>query len=188
MGDVANQAQNGSGNKKDGLRPSLDVAVVGGGLIGVITALGLVQRGIRVTVYERAAKFHELGAGIGFTGVARKCMERLNPRVLAALARVAQQNPHDTVRYWDGFRPRTKESAVSNEESLLFDVPEKDLAFWTCLRSDFLAEMVALLPEDVTQFGKRLVDYIDEEENNKVILRFADGSQVEADLGPFYAA
>lgn len=34
---------------------SLNVAIVGGGIIGVITALGLLRRGMRVTIYERAS-------------------------------------------------------------------------------------------------------------------------------------
>ncbi|EAQ86391.1 hypothetical protein CHGG_07644 [Chaetomium globosum CBS 148.51] len=182
MGDVVNEPRNALGNEDGALRPPLDVAIVGGGLVGVIAALGLVHRGIRVTVYERGAKFQELGAGIGFPRVARECMQRMDPRVLDALARVTQQNPHDTVRYWDGFNPRTKESSELKEGALLFDVPERDLAFWSCLRSHFLLEMVALLPEGVTQFGKRLVEYIDEEKSDKVVLRFADGSRAEADV------
>ncbi|KAH6641049.1 hypothetical protein F5144DRAFT_590430 [Chaetomium tenue] len=182
MGDFANGPRNAPGSEVGVPQAPLDVAIVGGGLIGVITALGLVHRGIRVTIYERGAKFQEIGAGIGFSRVARECMQRLDPRVLDALARVTQQNPHDTVGYWDGFHPRTKESSTIKEESLLFDMPEQNLAFWSCLRAHFLLEMVALLPEGVTEFGKRLVEYIDDEKSDKVVLRFADGSRAEADV------
>ena len=51
--------------------PPLDVAIVGGGIIGVMAALGLLRRGIRVKIYERGADWQEIGAGIGFTEIAR---------------------------------------------------------------------------------------------------------------------
>ncbi|KAK9311017.1 hypothetical protein V1524DRAFT_443794 [Lipomyces starkeyi] len=47
----------------------LDVAIVGGGIIGPMTALGLLRRGLRVTVYERAATWPEIGAAFAFTGI-----------------------------------------------------------------------------------------------------------------------
>lgn len=91
--------------------PPLDVAIVGGGIIGVITALGLLHRGMRVTIYERAAKWPDIGAAFAFTGVARECMQSMDPKILEALGRVAHRSPAETVRYWDGFHPRTKQAA-----------------------------------------------------------------------------
>lgn len=183
MGDIR---QNGSGGEEAGSRPPpLDVAIVGGGIIGVITALGLLHRGMRVVIYERAATLQEIGAAIAFTGVARECMQRLNPRVHEVLAQVGRKSPHEKVRYWDGFHPRTKEAAALEESSLLFDVPERDLAFWACLRSHFLQGMVEQLPEGTVKFRRQLVDYMDEEESGKVVFRFADGSTAESDVGSF---
>ncbi|KAJ5967193.1 hypothetical protein N7501_003441 [Penicillium viridicatum] len=161
----------------------LDVAIVGGGIIGVMTALGLLRRGFKVTIYERAATWPDVGAAFAFTGIARECMERLDPRVLESLARVAQRSPHDKVRYWDGFHPQTKESAMKEESALLFETLEKNMAYWACLRGHFLLDMAAQLPDDVVKFEKRLVDYDDNEANAKVILRFTDGSTAQSDLG-----
>jgi hypothetical protein len=67
-------------------------------------------------------------------------------------------------------------------------VPERDLAFWACLRSHFLLGMAAQLPEGTVQFGKQLVGYIDGEGSDKVVLRFADGSTAESDVGSFRVA
>lgn len=173
-------------------QPSLDVAIIGGGIIGVITALGLIHRGLRVTIYERAAKWPEIGAAFAFTGVARECMEKLDPKILAALSRVAHRNPADMVRYWDGFHPQTKEEAESAETAMMFELPEKNMAYWACLRTRFLLELAGEFPQsgdrDVVQFGKQLIDYTDgvEEGNGKVVLSFADGSQAEADLGVLF--
>ncbi|KAJ5730544.1 uncharacterized protein N7483_005052 [Penicillium malachiteum] len=165
------------------LQAHLEVAIVGGGIIGVMTALGLLRRGFRVTIYERASTWPEVGAAFAFTAIARECMERLDPRVLESLARVAQRSPHDKVRYWDGFHPETKESAMEADSAVLFEILEKNMAYWACLRGHFLLDMAAQLPDDVMKFDKRLVDYDDNEANAKVILRFADGSTAHSDLG-----
>lgn len=179
MGDTR---QNGFGVANDSTRPPLDVAIVGGGIIGVVVALGFLHRGMRVTVYERASTFHEIGAAIAFTGVARECMQRLNPDMHEVLRQVGRKSPHEKVRYWDGFNPRTKEAAEMEETSLLFDVPEGDLAFWACLRSHFLLGMAAQLPKGTMQFGKQLVEYVDAEGSDKVVLRFEDGTTAESDV------
>lgn len=163
----------------------LDVAIVGGGIVGVMTALGLLHRGsgIRVTIYERAADWHEIGAGFAFTGVARACMERIHPGILEVLSRISEKTSSSAnTRYWDAFHPRTKEQAQREAESLLFQMPERDLAFWGCVRSHLLLGMTALLPAGVTLFGKELIGYDDKEENDKVLLHFADGSVAEADV------
>ncbi|KAJ5621534.1 hypothetical protein N7528_006317 [Penicillium herquei] len=173
-----NDAASSSGD----LQAHLDVAIVGGGVIGVMTALGLLRRGFRVTIYERASTWPEVGAAFAFTSIARECMKRLDPRVLESLARVAHRSPHDKVRYWDGFCPQNKEAAMRTE-SLLFETLEKNMAYWACLRGHFLLDMVAQLPDGVLKFDKRLVGYDDNEANTNVILRFADGSTAHADLG-----
>lgn len=70
-------------------------------------------------------------------------------------------------------------------------MPEKNLAYWACLRTRFLLELVAQIPYDgdVAQFGKQLVGYVDglEEGNDKVVLGFADGTTAEADVGSLFS-
>lgn len=46
----------------------LTAVVVGGGIAGLASAVGLAQAGWRVTVLERAPAFGEVGAGLGVTG------------------------------------------------------------------------------------------------------------------------
>ncbi|KAK3681622.1 hypothetical protein B0T22DRAFT_502185 [Podospora appendiculata] len=180
MGDAAKPTVSPPTKVQDA-PPPLTVAVVGGGIIGVLTALGLIHRGIQTTIYERAPTFHEIGAAMAFTGAARTCMEQINPSVLDVLRRVGQPSPHEKVRYWDGFHPRTKAAAADEASALLFDVPERDLAFWACLRSHFLLGMAALLPDGAVEFGKELVGFTDGP-GEGVVLRFADGTTAAADV------
>ena len=49
------------------------IAIIGGGIVGVILALGLSRQNILVHVYEQAAGFQEIGAGIALSASARRC-------------------------------------------------------------------------------------------------------------------
>ncbi|KAE8317718.1 hypothetical protein BDV41DRAFT_489860 [Aspergillus transmontanensis] len=154
-----------------------NVAIVGGGLIGVMLGLGLSHRNIPFTIYERASDWHEIGAGVALTSVAQSSMQRLHPGVLPALHRVAKANHFG---FWDGFTPSTKEAAQASEAlHFLLDVPGTD--YWCCMRSQFLRELVALLPKGSTRFNKELESYVDDPSRPQVLLRFTDGTTAEAD-------
>lgn len=163
----------------------LDVAIIGSGIVGVMTALGLCHRGIRVTIYERASQHADTGAAFGVTAVGRESMKRVNPEIHNALIRVSGRDPSPMVQYWDGFGPRTKEAAEDPSTGLMFEAPEKDLGFVACMRSQFLLAMVKELPEGAVQFDKQVVGFTDkfENDNAKVVLSFADGTFAEADAG-----
>lgn len=165
-----------------GSNNSIDIAVIGGGIIGLMLAAGLLRRGMRVTIYEQSDELHEISTGFAFTGVARECMKRLAPPVLEALQRVGEVNIHPHNRYWDGFNPSTKVAAES-QEALLFQMSARNLDYQGCLRSHLLHEVAKELPEGTIKFRKQLKNYVDDELRNKVTLSFSDGSIAEADCG-----
>ncbi|KID96265.1 Aromatic-ring hydroxylase-like protein, partial [Metarhizium majus ARSEF 297] len=168
-------------NGNDGVAPSLDVAVVGGGIIGVMTAIGLRRRGIDAVIYEKAPTWHEVSAGFSFTGAARAWMEQIDPALLELLGSISQKTDASSSNaYWNGYHPRTREEAEDASKSLLFRTPTNNLDFWGCVRSQFLNGMAALLPAGAVRFGKRLVSYDDDEQNGKVLVHFDDGSTAEA--------
>ena len=166
------------------LAPSLEVAIVGGGIIGVMTAIGLHRRGINATIYERAPTWHEVSAGFAFTGAARVWMEQIDPALVELLGSISQKTDASTSNaYWNGFHPRTREDAEDESKSLLFRTPTNNLSFWGCVRSQFLQGMAAMLPTGTAQFGKQLVSYDDDDdESGKVILHFDDGTTAQADV------
>lgn len=158
------------------------VAIVGGGLIGVMLGLGLSHRNIPFAIYERASDWHEIGAGVALTSVARSSMQRLHPEVINALRRVAKANHFG---FWDGFRPTTNEEAQAPEAlHFLLDTPGTDYS--CCMRSQFLRELVALLPAGSTHFNKELESYVDDPNQQQVLLKFTDGTTVEADTCEFF--
>lgn len=153
--------------------PQTSIAIIGGGIIGVVTALGLIHRKIPVTVYERGTKFTETSAGFSFSAGARKAMRSVAPTVLAAFERVAAPNPYPFIRYFDGFTPGVDEP--------LWQIPAEKPDYYGCLRAAFLESLGSELPEGVVRFGKSLEGYEDEGEG--VVLRFTDGEVVRVDAG-----
>lgn len=107
-------------------------------------------------------------------------MNRIDPSILEELIRVSEE--WSPSRFWDAFHPQTKHEAEQEETAMLWQIPQENLAYWACVRSHLLFRMTALLPEGVAIFGKQLVGYDDNEENDQVILRFADGSTAKADV------
>lgn len=55
----------------------MEIAIIGGGITGLTTAIALKQRGIECQVYERAPQLNEVGAGIGLAPNAMRVLEQL---------------------------------------------------------------------------------------------------------------
>ena len=153
--------------------PLLHVAIIGGGITGINLALGLQARDIAYTVYERAAGFREIGAGLGFSPNAERAMHALDPRLLAAYKRVANPNGEDYFQWVDG---------TSDTNQLLFKLFVGQDGFQGCRRSDYLDEVSKLVRPDCVQFGKEVKSF-SEQVSGKIKLEFGDGSSTEADVG-----
>lgn len=176
---ASRSSRNGGGGGSNAC--SFEVAIVGGGIVGVMTALGLLRRGIKAVIYERAGSWHEISAGFAFTAVARECMQQMDPAILEVLSRIGQKTDSSaSTGYWNAYHPQTKRDTEDESKSLLFKTVDNHLSFWGCVRSQFLLGMAALLPDGVAKFGKQLVSYDDDGVNEKVVLHFADGSTAEA--------
>ncbi|MCJ1316260.1 hypothetical protein MMC15_001581 [Xylographa vitiligo] len=170
-----------SSSNSNGDAPSLEVAIVGGGIIGVMMALGLHRRGIKAVIYERAPTWHEVSAGFAFTGAGREYMQQLDPGIVEVLSRISLKTDASTSNsYWDAYHPQTRQDAEDESKALLFRTPNNKLLFWGCVRSQLLHGMAGLLPDGAVKFGKQLVSYDDDDESAKVILHFEDGSTAEA--------
>ena len=57
-----------------------NLAIVGGGIAGLTLALALLKHNIPITIYESAAEFGEIGAGVGFEpAMVRICLLYTSP-------------------------------------------------------------------------------------------------------------
>ncbi|KAK4110265.1 FAD/NAD(P)-binding domain-containing protein [Canariomyces notabilis] len=158
------------------------IAIVGGGIVGVILALGLVRQNMSVRVYEQAAGFREVGAGIAFSACARRCMKLMNPAIVEALRRCGAvsvsdaDDEDDYLRWIDGYNQHRADDPTYQKPLAQIG----SAGFRGCRRDQFLEELAKDVPAEVISFGKRL-EALEEREDGKVLLTFVDGTKAEAD-------
>lgn len=151
----------------------IHVAIIGGGITGVILALGLQKRGVSYTLYERAPAFTEIGAGIGFSPNAERALKVVDPEVYRIYKQVASSTETEEYFQWiDGYKTNKVEAR------LLIGVD----AFQGGRRSDFLEAWSGLIAKDNVKFSKEITS-LSERGDGKVSLGFKDGTVEEADVG-----
>jgi salicylate hydroxylase len=155
-------------------------AIIGGGIAGASLGIALHKRGINVTIYEAAAHFGEIGAGVAFTRNAVEAMRICDAGVEEAFNKVVTTNQWESKKkVWFDFLDGMKQDQVGYQEAE-FTIYSK-VGMNGVHRAAFLDEMVKLVEgENIAQFGKRLED-IEEIEGGKLRLKFKDGSTAEAD-------
>ncbi|KAL9599748.1 MAG: hypothetical protein Q9219_003631 [cf. Caloplaca sp. 3 TL-2023] len=165
----------------------IEVAIVGGGIVGLILANSLVRQKVKVKVYEQAQSFREIGAGMAFTANATRCMELIDPAILAAFrssGSVATSNgditdPNDYLRWIDGY------NSVSDDDphyqKMLFKIDAGYRGFEGCRRDQFLEALVKVIPTDVIECRKRLDKLEEKGREDRIQLTFCDGTTAEAD-------
>lgn len=172
MAETGNAGQDGS--------VPFNIAVIGGGIIGLHVALGLIKRNIPVVIYERASELKEIGAGLGFTETATQCMQALNPSVADALGKVGIATT-GSLRWINGF---AQEDIRLREKGTAFDFElstgKKD-GFPGCHRGQFLNELVSLVPPDLIKLGKRIASIEQNSKDEKLVLKFSDATEALAD-------
>lgn len=156
-------------------RKPFTIAIIGGGLAGLILAAGLSARGIRVCVYEAKASFGEISAGISISPNAFRAMQRVDRRVADIYDRIRTGNASaDKQDVWFQFRLGERENL-----DLVWPVRINPDENGNLHRGRFLSELAKLLPEDSYRLSKSLVGV--EEHAEGVRVRFADGSSALAD-------
>ena len=156
----------------------LRVAIIGGGIVGCVTALGLLKRGISVKLYEQSGSFRENGAGLAFTTNAQTCMNLIDPSILAAMKAVSTENKFAYYTYKDGYHAQSDDPNDMSENEL-FQLHAGKTGF----DAHFLDELVKFIPKGIVEFQKRLESYITGGDNEEIILKFEDGTSATADAG-----
>jgi salicylate hydroxylase len=163
-------------------RSSLSIAIVGGGIAGLTLTVALLTKcpHIKVTLYESAAAFGEIGAGVGFSPVMVRTMGMIDPRIEAAFIKCNKGNVNPDPPVWFTARvgDKRKKGVELGEES--FTIPAREGPNGGVHRAQFLDELVKLVPEGVAQFKKRLRDITEATDGSgDAILHFADGSTAQ---------
>jgi salicylate hydroxylase len=88
------------------MAPAFHVAVVGGGIGGLACALSLAHHNpsLRIDVYEQAAQYSEIGAGVGISVNAARILHRLGVGAEANAISGWRNDIHRSLRRWDDGR------------------------------------------------------------------------------------
>lgn len=178
------------------------VAIVGGGLGGVVLAVGLLAHNVPFHIYEAAKSFGEIGAGVAFGPNSVSALGLISPDLRETLARHATVNAtpeleHVFLSFRRGQCSKEKlRDETSNGEKMgdagewLFDLKNDQSAINStglplrcCVhRAKFLDEIIKLVPEGSTSFNKVLtnVGELSADEGGGVHLRFSDGTSTAA--------
>ena len=168
-----------------GQEKPFELAIIGGGITGVSLAIALVRRGIRCTIYEQAPAFGEIGAGVGIHPGARRSMAVCDPRMLDAFVRVSTHNRWPSkARVWFDCFDGTDPTPTADLRPL-FDIVARDPSMTPTTaahRARLMDQLIALLPDGIARFGKRLAGIVDDRaRSGKIKIRFEDGTVAEAD-------
>ena len=144
---------------------SLRIAIVGGGLGGVLAGILLQRAGHAVSIYEQAAQPARIGAGIN-----------LGANVMTIMRHVGLQTRMNGI----GLVPQTGASRVWDTGEVLFQRPYKEWAqrfgahHLIMHRGDLLEVLCSALRPGSLQMGKQLVGL--ETFGDETRLVFADGT------------
>ncbi|KJA25002.1 hypothetical protein HYPSUDRAFT_38372 [Hypholoma sublateritium FD-334 SS-4] len=161
-------------------RPIKDftVAIVGGGMCGLVCGIGLARQGIDVKIFESTAKFAEVGAGVALSPNALRPL-----RSLGLLDTVLKLINIEDVKQ-DGFRV----IAVNGDHEFIHDPPEVDTSRFDpekqgfgIYRPTFLAALLPLVDPNNVFFNKRVTTTSLLPSGQHRIF-FSDGTTYDADV------
>lgn len=152
--------------------PPLDVAVVGGGIGGLTTAIALVRKGIRVTVYEQASKLQPAGASLALGPNATRLLGALG--LLGPVRRVGVAA--DAVEFvrWDD-RSLLLRTELGEHAEAHFGAPVLDFH-----RADLHRVLIDALPVETIRLGTQVTGV--EQDADGAALVTADGGRIRADV------
>jgi salicylate hydroxylase len=147
------------------------VAIIGGGIGGLVAARALGLRGIEVAVYEAAPELREIGAGVALGPNAMKVFRALDLEddVRAIAGRWDWAVTHN------GKTGRVISRTSRQQQASLFGS-----AGATAHRADLLDVLSGSVPGAIVTLGARCKSV--EPDGEVAVARFEDGSEVEADV------
>jgi salicylate hydroxylase len=147
------------------------VAVIGGGIGGLLAARALCGRGIEVAIYEAAPELREIGAGVALGPNAMKVLRSLG--LEDEVRAVAGRSEWALTR--NGKTGRVISRTSRQQQVSLFGG-----AGATVHRADLLDVLAASVPSHIVTLGARCSGV--EPDGGVAVARFEDGSEVEADV------
>jgi len=151
---------------------NLKILIAGGGIGGITALLALRQRGIEAELFEQAAAFTQVGAGLQVSGNATRILRTLG--LGEALARVAYYPEGRDYRAWDS-GDRLYYTPLGKRAEVHFGAP-----YYTAHRADLLDVLLGGLGREGFRLGARIERF--DQDADHVTLTLADGSTATGDI------
>jgi salicylate hydroxylase len=148
------------------------VLIAGGGIGGITALLALRQRGIAAELFEQAAAFGQVGAGLQVSGNATRILRALG--LGDALAKVAYYPEGRDYRAWDS-GDRLYYTPLGERAEARFGAP-----YYTAHRADLLDVLLGGLEAGSFHLGSRIERF--DQDDDRVTLTFADGSTATGEV------
>jgi len=147
----------------------MDIAIIGGGIGGLATAVGLHKIGIRAHIYEQTKSFKPLGAGIGIGSNVMLALNKLgvSDDILRSGMSLKKQ------RFLNG---KFEEMNSIDFTLLKKRFGEENIAIE---RSDLHKALFTAIDQTYFHFNKKVNHF--EQINDKVVLHFTDGTDKTVD-------
>ncbi|KAJ3543230.1 hypothetical protein NM688_g5882 [Phlebia brevispora] len=155
---------------------NLEVAIVGGGVCGLTCAIALRKQGIPVQVYEAAAHFGEIGAGLGIGSNSVKILKKLG--LIEDIVKQSEGGGKGRPGGWFQF--------LSGKEGheLIYDytTPPGEGSIGIH-RAKFLDALIKHIDPGLVHFHKQCTEVVEPDfKGSKLTLQFADGTNATADI------
>lgn len=146
-----------------------EIAIIGGGVAGLCTAIALKNIGIQVTIYERVGQLKGLGAGFGLAANAMQALDYLGLR----------EGVEKIGHFLDSYNILDHKGRVllSPDTSQLSDKYQEDN--FAIHRADLHRFLIDQLPQECIILGKEAIKI--NEKEDKTTIYFADGTSTEVD-------
>ncbi|VDB92179.1 unnamed protein product [Peniophora sp. CBMAI 1063] len=150
------------------------IAIVGGGFVGLVCAIGLAKAGVPVDVFEASSEYGAVGAGIGVGPNAQRVFEAMG--IIDDLKDVLEDQgpPQSLFTFVKG----------ENVHNVVYQYPSdkrEDQGF-AVHRGLFLKALAQLLPENVKQHFNKRCTAVSTTPRGSARIRFADGTEHVADI------
>ena len=147
------------------------VAIIGGGIGGLATAIALRKQGIDAHVYEKARELRPVGAGLSLNPNGLKALEAIEPSIVEQLKQAGSRLKVISLR------KNTGETTQQKKITLMEKYGQPLLSIrWSKLQ-EILA---AALPPEIIHLNHRCVDFT--QNHNSVTVEFEGKTTVEVDL------
>ncbi|HXA66154.1 MAG TPA: FAD-dependent monooxygenase [Bryobacteraceae bacterium] len=146
----------------------LSFAIIGAGMGGLTVAATLRRAGFNVQVYEQAARFERVGAGI-----------QMMPNSMQVLRRIGVEEKLRTV----AFEPYSHLNREWDTGRVIRDLPMPESMFgapYLCMHRAVLhGALASVIPQEVVHLNKKMAGL--DQSAGQVTLTFADGTRAQAD-------